>query len=397
MASHDAVTRRLPFLRDFSARDRELANKAARQQEDRQRKTREARARKVEGAIESFRRRLHDLLGARRSAELREAIRRERLTFHDLLQPPGGLTRDPAKQKKASRKKIDGLLKKLGATPERVGKIIGEHTEALQEIHAAADGKVTPGFHLTSNLDKWRSLSPNHTLPLPWGVFTSGDPNDPHRWFVERAPWFGFLFRFEFDASDNFRVNRRLFLDPSAGLVGNEVTMDCNSADDADVATASAEAQIAFGFQPPAAGLVEVLIDAQSTVCTHRLKVEDEFGFSSAWANQNNYLMMNVLHPNVPAPSLALMSSPFRARDGGPAFSARVSEGEDYFLEQEYLTRGQHYFASLVSSGPVPAGRSVVVSVGTRSADYGWVDDMEYHGRSDFQWFISSVEVRIAP
>jgi hypothetical protein len=257
---------------------------------------------------------------------------------------------------------------------------------------------VSPGFHLASNLDQWMSLSPLHTDPLPWGgVITVGDPNDPHRWFLERAPWFGFVFHFEFDASDHFRVNRRLVLDPSAGLVGNELTMDCDDADDRDAATATAEAQIAFGFVPPVAGLVEVLVDAQSTVGTHHLKIEDEWGFSSAWANQNNYLMMNVLHPNVPEPSLALMSSPYRGSDGKPTFAALVSDGDDYFLDQEYLTRGQHYFARLVSSGPVPAGRSVVVTVGTRSDDFGDVDDMEYHGRSDFQWFISSVEVRIAP
>ena len=61
------------------------------------------------------------------------------------------------------------------------------------------------------------------------------------------------------------------------------------------------------------------------------------------------------------------------------------------------LTRGQHYFAQLFSSGPVPAGQSTVVTVGTRSVDYGQVDDMQYHGRSNFQWFIGSVQVRVAP
>src|SRR5262245_42491353 len=153
MATSDLTTRRLPFLQEFSARDRALAEKAARQQEDRRRQAHEARARRAETATDELRRRLHDLLGPRKSAELREAIRRERLAFRDMLQPPGGLTREYAKQKKASRRKIDALNRQFGASSERVEKIVREHTETLREILAAGDGKVTPGFHLSTHLD----------------------------------------------------------------------------------------------------------------------------------------------------------------------------------------------------------------------------------------------------
>jgi hypothetical protein len=395
VASSDTTTRRLPLMQEFSARDRELAEKVARQQEKRLREVHEALARKAERAVEDLRRRLRDLLGAGKSAQLREAIRRERLAFRNMLQPPQGLTRDYARKK--SRQRIDALMRKCGAGRERVAPIISKHTQALQEIIAATESRVASGFHLPSNLDKWMSLSPLHKHPLPWGVRTPVDLKDPHRWFVERPPWFGFLFRFAFHGSDNFRIGRQHFLDPSAGLVGNEVTLDCNSADDSDEATATAEAQIAFGFQPPVAGLVEVAIDAQSLSSIYHLDIDDEFGFSSAWTRQANYLMMNVLHPNVPEPSLALMATPFPfPGTGQPAFT-RVSTGDDFTLDKELLTRGQHYFAQLFSSGSVPAGQSVVVTVGTRSVDYGSVDDMQYHGRSNFQWFISSVQVRIAP
>ena len=397
MATSDITTRRLPLLEAFSARDRQLAENAASRQERRQREAHEVRARKAERATEDLRRRLLDLLGARKSAQLREAIRRERLAFRDMLQPPGGLARDYTTQRRSSRRRIDALLRKHGASRERVGKIIRRYMETLQEILAGAESKVTPGFHLPSNLDEWMSLSPLHKHPLPWGVRPPVDLKDPHRWFVEKPPWFGFLFRFAFHGSDNFRIGRQHFLDPAAGLVGNEVTLDCNSADDSDEATATAEAQIAFGFQPPVAGLVEVAIDAQSLTSTYHLDIDDEFGFSSAWTRQANYLMMNVLHPNVPEPSLALMATAFPfPGTGQPAFTM-VSAGDDFTLDRELLTRGQHYFAHLFSSGPVPAGQSVVVTVGTRSADLGRVDDMQYHGRSNFQWFISSVQVRISP
>jgi hypothetical protein len=246
---------------------------------------------------------------------------------------------------------------------------------------------VVPGYNLPNNLDKWTSLSPLHKFPLPWGdAPPAEDPSDPHRWFLFRPPFFGFLFSFAHQATSHFRVDRQLFLSPPAGLVGNEATMDCDDAGDFDAASATAESQIAFGFVAPTAGLVEVLIDAQSSIGTHDLDIEDEFGFSNAWTNQNNFLMMNVLHPNVSEPSLSLMSNSYAETDG-----------DDLNVHRENLTRGQHYFAQLFSSGPVPAGQSVVVTVGTRTFDIARANDMELHSRSNFQWFINSVEVRIAP
>jgi len=381
------TTRNLPFLMDFSARYRELAQKAFSNQEGRRRKVNESRGQKADELMEDLRRQLHDLLGAKKLAELREAMKHERLRFRDLWQPPAGLDLDYRKENKARKRRLDALVRKLGTSPDKLMKIGRESEERLREILTAADGKVAPGYNLPKNLDKWTNLSPLHKFPLPWGTLApDDDPSDPHRWFLFRPPFFGFLFRFVPQASDNFRADRLLFLDPSSGLVGNEATMDCGDAGDFDYASATAEAQIAFGFEAPTAGLVEVLIDAQSTIGTHDLRMEDEWGWSESWTNQNNYLMMNVLHPNVPEPSLSLMSNFYAEFDG-----------DDSTQHRENLTRGQHYFAQLFSAGPVPGGQSVVVTVGTRTFDISRANDVEVHSKSNFQWFINSVEVRIAP
>jgi hypothetical protein len=162
--------------------------------------------------------------------------------------------------------------------------------------------------------------------------------------------------------------------------------MDCVDAADRDAASVTAEAQVAFGFEAPTAGFVEVLIDAQNIVGTHDLSMVDEWYWSEAWTNQYNYLMMNVIHPNVSEPSLALMSYNYVGFDG-----------EDSTHHYEYLTRGQHYFAQLFSAGPVPGGQSVVVTVGTRNFDISHANDVELHSKTNFQWFINSVEVHIAP
>jgi len=379
--------RNLPFLTNFSARDRELAEKAFSDQEEQRRKASESRGQEANELIEHLRRQMYDLLGAQKLAELREAMKHERLNFRDLWQPPVDLDLDYRKENEARKRRLDDLVRKLGTTPETLREIGKESEQRLREILTDVEGKEASGYNLPKNLDKWTDLSPLHKFPLPWGTLApEDDPSDPHRWFLFRPPFFGFLFRFVPQASDNFLVDRLLFLDPSTGLVGNEATMDCGDAGDFDYASATAEAQIAFGFEAPTTGLVEVLIDAQSTVGTHDLGMEDEWGWSESWTNQNNYLMMNVLHPNVLEPSLALMSNFYAEFDG-----------DDSTEHRENLTRGQHYFAQLFSAGPVPGGQTVVVTVGTRTFDISAANDVEVHSRTDFQWFINSVEVRIAP
>jgi hypothetical protein len=96
--------------------------------------------------------------------------------------------------------------------------------------------------------------------------------------------------------------------------------------------------------------------------------------------------MMNVLHPDVVEPSLAQMS----------LFQATF-DGDDSYHNQEDLILGGHYFAQLFSSGPVPGGQSVIVTIGTRNFDKSFSNDVTVHSKSNFQWFINSVEVRIAP
>ena len=387
MPNSYSTTRGLPFLPNVSTKDRELAERAFSKQKERRRKDNESRGQKTEEIVEAVDRKLHNLLGVRNFAAVREGLQRERLAFHDLWQPPQGLNRNYARERKAGKTRIDALLRKLGVNRQKLRRIDAEADAKLEELLTYGDGKVVPGFNLRNNFTKWTKLSPLHRFPLPWGLpQLDEDPNDPNRWFLFTPPFFGFLFSDDIVTSDNFRADRILFLHPPSGLVGNECTMDCDDAGSFDAASVIGEAQIAVAFVPPKPGLIEVLIDAQSTIGFHHVTIEDEWGFSNAWCHQNNYLMMNVLHPNVPAPSLALMSN--LSEDTG---------GDDLTSDRENLTRGQHYFAQLFSSGPVPAGQTVYVTFGTRTFDISRANDMELHSRSNFQWFISSVEIRIAP
>lgn len=187
------TTRNLPFLRGFSARDRELAQKTFSNQEGWRRKANESRGRKADELIEGLRRQLHDLLGAKKLAELREAMKHERHRFRDLWQPPAGFDLDYRKENKARKRRLDALVRKLGTSPEELREIGRAPEERLREILTDADGKVAPGYNLPKNLDKWTSLSPLHEFPLPWGALAPDDaPSDPHRWFFSGRRFSGF-------------------------------------------------------------------------------------------------------------------------------------------------------------------------------------------------------------
>jgi hypothetical protein len=376
----------VPFIEQFSAKDREQAEKAIERLESKQRKAAESRGDKAGEIIETFHGRLRDLLGAKKSAALAEALQRERLGFRDLFEPPEGLRRSYAKEHQASRRRIANIVKKLGVNPATVSRIVKQADEELGGVLTVHE-KVTPGFSLPKHYEKWVDLSPYHKFPLPWTVgWPVIDPDDPHRWFLFQPPFFGFLFSFTPQTTSNFVVDRELILAPAVGEVGNVASMHCTDAGDFDLATVTCESQIAFGFVPPITGIVEVLIDAVSTFDRHQLQISDEFGFSDASCSQTSFLMMNVLHPNVAAPSLAQMAG-----------VSEETEGDSFFFDESLLTRGRHFFAHLFSAGAVPAGQSVVVTAGARTFDQGRANDMELHGRSHCQWFINSVEVRIAP
>jgi hypothetical protein len=379
------TTRSLPFVDRFSEEERRTLEEAVSRQEERQQKAVDARRRAATELAGAARTRMRDAVGADNWGPLRELMRRELVTFRDLRQPPSGLTMPFARADEARKAAAESFLRDRKVDIARLAAVGKQFDDDLRKVLVPSDGTIVPGHYLPANLDAWLDLSPLHQVPLPWGPLADDGSNDPHRWFLFQPPFFGFDFTFLPVHNDNFRVDRQHFLDPSVGLVGVEATMDDGDAGDFDYASVDVSSQIAFGFVPPVTGVVEVLIDAQSTLGTHDLRTEDEWGWSNSSTGQSNFLMLKVLHPNVVEPSYAEMSR------------FELSTDDDTTRHQENLTRGQHYFAQLFSAGPVPAGQQVVIEAGTRSFDLSGTNDVEIHSASNFQWFISSVEVRIAP
>jgi hypothetical protein len=375
------LSRNLSFL---AGEAREIAEEALAGRRKRRLAEGEASERKAEAALEAARRKLNDAIGAEAWAGVRQAMRDERIAVIQRMQPPGGLKLDRARVEAGRVRRLDAYLRDRGIDPKTPGDIGREAQAAVDDVLPAGGGRSTPGFHTASNLRTWKKLSQLNRWPLPWGDLPPLGPPDGG-WEVQRPPWFGFNFAFFKQASANWTVDRDHILSPAAGLVGYEARMDIHVVDDFDYALAQVDTQVAFSFTPSQAGLIEVLIDAQSTSCLHHLETVDRWGWSDSRTSQINYLTLDVLHPNVFEPSLAEMSAFVKDTD------------DDTTSNVENLTRGQHYFAHLFSSGPVPAGQPVVVLIGTRSFDKSGANDVEIHSRSNFQWFLNSVQVRASP
>jgi hypothetical protein len=378
---------KMAFLTDFSAADRQLAEKMLEQRSVQAQEAASAQAVKAGRAREAAAKSLRDSLGAADSRALRDLLRSERAALVQSLQPPAGLELDAQGARRARGRRMETGLRRLGVDKAKLAAIAAKYHEALDALMPRP--KATPGFHLRSNLSKWQGLSKWHAVPLDWGMLgdIEPDPNDPHRWFLFQPPFFGFNFKFVPVHNEHFVVDRLHHLDPRAGLVGHEVTMDTpDDVDDFDYASGQVDTQIAFGFVPPVTGVIEVLIDAQNLECRHELRTEDRWGWSSSKTSQINYLSLDVLHPNTPNISLAELS----------VFSKKT-EGDDTYTVENHLTLGDHYFAQLRSSGSLVAGQSVVICIGTRAFDKSAANDVEIHSKSIFRWFIRSVEVRVLP
>ena len=151
MPNFHHTTRALPFLADFPARDRQLAERAFRQQEERRRKADESRAQKADEMVESLRRELSDLLGARKLGELRDAMKRERLAFRNLWQPPVDLDRDYRRENRARKRRVDALLRRLEVTPEQLREIGTRSEQALRR-------------HFPPPKARWRRATASRTI-----------------------------------------------------------------------------------------------------------------------------------------------------------------------------------------------------------------------------------------
>jgi hypothetical protein len=297
-------------------------------------------------------------------------MRQERIKFRDLLQPPAGLTANYDELNAKRKANVQAFFDTLKVDTGRLRRIFAETRTAVQGLLAAP--KADPGY--ASWLHDYKGT---HPAKPDSSVEASA-------WTAFRPPYPGFQRGFNPNNLGGFRVTGVHALDTTTGLVGHDIRLDNNDADDFDNGWAIADTQVAFAYRAPATGTVEVFIEARHGQGLHHLRVEDEFGTSDSSTEHFNWLMMHVIHPNV----------------GGPAFGEMShflwNTDDTAVVERQFLAVGQVFNARLFSSGPVQQNQVVEIRAGTRGQDGSITNDMEINSLSAFRWSLETVWVRIA-
>ncbi len=364
--------RHKPFDLDISEEDRRLANEVSEDYDRRRLAEAETRNQELHQIIDGGNYEIRKLLGAENWLALRRVMRDEQINFHNLLQPPEGLKADYNELNAARVAAGQTFLDRIGVASDSLRVIYYKISDAIDELIPVVT--ADPGYSLLTHHGDWDVI---FHPPEP--------PPDVHAFQTFTPPFPGFQIGWDSFHTGEFRVARQDFIDPAAGLVGHDLTLDNPDASDFDNGWFKADTQVLFDFKAPTTGLVEVVIEAQSGLALHELRTEDEWGWSDSSTTQLNFLMMHVIHPNVTGPSFAQMSS------------FNVNTDESTFVQREFLARGGIFFADLFSDGPVQKDQVVEVRAGTRSQDGSLTNDIEIHSKSAFHWFVKSVRVRIAP
>ena len=380
------ASRRLSFLDGLTPLQRAATERAVTTKGDSGRRTAEDFGRKADALQESFTRDFLALASEKAVRELEQAIARQRTELRVRMQPPHGLLRDAANELAAVNCDLTALARTLRINLDGVVALARDYAARMHKL-GEPTGKIMPGKYLPAIYDEWKTRTPFNQAAFPPGVLAPPDnSSDPHRYFVYQPPFFGFFFDFWHASSGNFTADRELYLDPQSGGVGAAVWTDCSDGGFSNHSQAVSDSEIAFLFTPPAAGVMEIIIDMMNLHCDARVTITDNILWSGASAVLRNYAMVSVLHPDETETQLFEMDRCSLSSDGD-------STGRSW----NNLNRVQHYLGWFSTERPVPGGQPVIITAGSRTVHLSSARRMDLHSRTKYEWFVSSVQVRIIP
>ena len=351
-------------------------------QRKQEKETTSALDRKAKAILEESRRLMRDLVGRKAYDDLRAAIRSERQALRDLLQPPEGLKRDFWADRRALKKKIDALLRKHGVSADKVKRIQADTRQKLGEVMASDWGA---GYSIAKQPHKFQELTGLDPNSVPTAALPPDDPNDPHRWFWFMPPYeraSGWVLERGDLTDEDFIVTASQF-NTTGGLVGSEMTCDNYDAGNGDSADPWTDNFVEVSIKMPIMGRLQAVIRAQCLRDFYDVSFTDEFGFSHAWAYQENSLYIQVIAPNFNPPRF------------GSVMSTNYTTGDDPPVMGEHLISGDYYYAYPTTKHTIGVGE-YTLRVGATNIHRVFTDDMTARCRSIFLWNIVSVGVRIA-
>jgi hypothetical protein len=167
--------------------------------------------------------------------------------------------------------------------------------------------------------------------------------------------------------------------DPSTAMVGDYVGLaNFGDATDWDWGWTKRIERVGFWYQMPAAGLVEMWVEAQVAFNQHHFDAWKEWGWSDWSFRQEN--------------AIAMAAS--GSSDGTGAWS--VLEGRDIFnahWDEHWRSTGDIRWSQYISDTSYARGDWVYVSAGNQNTMNAFGNDFETDCYMDFRWFIKSIHV----
>jgi len=386
MPTKSRVSRRAPRAITAGAKVSDFADPALARHEERRREAEATLARKAARIVEEGHRQAQEAVGRTRYAELRAKIRSERVALRQLGQPPEGLKRDHEKDRQAAKRRVEALLRGLGARARRVEKIQQDTNAKLGKLLAPDSRRTGKGYSLAGHGDVWLKVTGLDTAVMINPVLAP-DRGDQYRWFPFRPSYSAFLTR---NGPPGIPLSgfslRELYFANVAGWLGSDVDLEETSDWQKNFAFRYYRSGVVIPFIPPITGRLEVMIVARCLWDTYKVSIVDELGLSSASIVQENNLFVGTSRWGYQHDLVTPMWREVSDTDGDP-----VSKNE------ENLIPGDLYCAHLKSEvePPLPEGEVTQVFVGNENRVRVNTDDMKARCQSIFLWDVQSVWLRI--
>lgn len=356
---------------------RAIADRFSQDHEQRMEQAMEAYNKSIAEILDKGRAEIRRIVGAKTWAAVRHVMRREKRTLQERMQPPEGPFRNLVEELRTRKEAVAKFLDEEGVPRDRVTRIAQQHLGHIRDLPLTPATRPGQAYPLPGHEDKLRDL-----LGGPLGM-------NPRRWFVFRPPFAGgygpAYYTTRSPRAYRVGVYPEGSLHVDTGRIRHTMWLSIVDASDLDLAHGIIESAVECVFTAPVSGNVEVVVEATCGAALHELAVTDEFGFSSSTTEQNHYLTLQVLHPNISNLHLNKVSA------------LPCTTDETLIQTREFLIRGHDYFVTGRSDGAVSANDTMVIRVGARTDDATMTNDMEIDSKSTFEWTIKRISVRVAP
>lgn len=315
-------------------------------------------ARRIEEAMTALRQQTRALFGTEKyemwrtfMAERRRKLRDERTQLTSRSHAP------TTSSSESNRREALTFLGNLGVSVDKLRKL--NHVALETYLSLTAAPAVSPGAEVSTG------------APRLGGFVSFGPPYADAACSVT-SEWFRGFWKAAYVPDS--------WADRNSGLVGN-INYVCDfDAGDYDYGIYDYAAYVIVRYKMPRAGLLGVHLDAQVGRCDHAISLEDESGFSDAYARQNCFFFMQAIGSAQPANVVRATASDFSQTGTDLATS--------YQLEPVSTYRPHLY-----SDVPFAKDEWVYIRAGIETHNSCFANDVRVSSSIYARWYLRSILV----